>query len=414
MKEVIIIGGGASGFFCATELAARCPELNITILEKQRAVLQKVKVSGGGRCNVTHACFENSTLLKSYPRGKAFLKKTMQLFAPKDTIQWFQEKGVTLIAESDGRMFPTTNTSETIINTFLLIASKLGIQIRTHQEVTFVEPKPSGFLLTLKNNETMCADAVLIACGGFQKKEHYGWIEQLGHSLTSPIPSLFTFNTAPHRMAQLMGISIPLGEARIVGTKFSQSGAILITHWGFSGPAILKLSAFAARELHDCCYTFSVAINWINIPEHELRENWNTLRNKQGGQTLGSRNPFTLPQRLWAYVLQEAGIEDTTKWSELNSKQQNKLIHTLTADTHSIKGKTTFKEEFVTCGGVSLSEVDANTMESKLIPNLYFGGEILDVDGITGGFNFQHAWTTGYIAACAIAQKALSLKQTRT
>lgn len=405
MKTVVVIGGGASGFMFAVELARKRLPINVIILEKNSHVLQKVKVSGGGRCNVTHACFMNSELVKNYPRGKAFLKKTVQQFSTKDTVEWFKQFGVELKQENDGRMFPMSNSSQTIIDTFLHLCTTLNIELRTQHEVLEVNPTADSFLLRIKNKPDLLADNIMIACGGFNKTSAYDWIRSLGHTIIDPKPSLFTFNMPKHPITVLMGLSVPMVKVKILQTEFEATGPILITHWGLSGPAVLKLSAFAAEALSNLNYSFRISINWLNTPENELIKRWNTLRNGMGAQLLSHKNPFELPQRLWHYLLEDVGIATDTKWSELSAKEQNKLIHTLTTQEMNIQGKTTFKEEFVTCGGVSLDEVNPQTMESKLIKGIYFGGEVLNVDGITGGFNFQHAWTSGFIAAQAAAME---------
>lgn len=398
MQTIVVVGGGASGFFFAIELASLRKDLEIIILEKNHAVLQKVKVSGGGRCNVTHACFQQSTLLKKYPRGKSLLKKTLQQFSPKETMAWFAARKVTLVEEADGRMFPSSNSSQEVIDMMLRECARLNINIQTKQEVIGIKPKMDGFDVLLKTGKTIAANAVMMACGGFHKKEHYAFIEALGHTIETPLPSLFTFNIANKKLHELMGLSA-IASVKISGTPYQEEGPVLITHWGLSGPAVLRLSAFAAVDLHQKNYQVQIQVNWLNQPEHLVREQWQSIRNTLGAQRMEHKNPFQLPQRLWHYVLDESGIQAQTKWSELNAKDQNKLIHTLCAQEFEVKGKTTFKEEFVTCGGVRLSEVNTKTMESLLLKNLFFGGEVLDVDGITGGFNFQHAWASGFAAA---------------
>lgn len=405
VQRLIVIGGGASGFFCAINAAMLNPKLNIIILEKQKSVLQKVKVSGGGRCNLTHACFQLSTLVNHYPRGKNFLKKTLAAFSPKDTIQWFQEQGVEVHQEQDGRVFPTTNDSQTILQCFLNLANQFNIQIKINTEIISIQKQDNTFLLHDKNAKNYQANYVMVATGGYSKSIYFDWLVAMGHHFTKPVPSLFTFNIKNKHLTQLMGLSVEQATVKISGTKLSEQGSLLITHWGLSGPVVLRLSAWAARILHDMNYHFQIQVNWLGIPESELREKWNSIRNKQSGQLLSSKTPFNLPQRLWIFILQQAHINPEMKWSELNSKSQNKLIHTLTAQEFLVEGKTTFKEEFVTCGGIELSEVDAQTMQSIIVENLFFGGEILDVDGITGGFNFQHAWSSGIIAARTIAKK---------
>ncbi len=404
-KRLIIIGGGASGFFCAINAAIKNPDLNILILEKQPKVLQKVKVSGGGRCNVTHACFSIAELVKKYPRGKSFLKKAFTHFSPKDTIAWFETRGINLKTEDDGRMFPTTDSSQTIIDCLLNEVTKYNIDLRLNTEVLAIEKNVSHFSLQLKNGTTLQADYIFVGAGGFPKEEQYQWLQRLGHTIEKPAPSLFTFNIPDKKLHDLMGLSIASTQVKIMGTKLQEAGPLLITHWGMSGPVILRLSAWGALELKQNNYEFTIFVNWLNESETQLRDRWNTIRNLQGSNKLVQKNPFGLQSRLWNYLLETAYINLETKWSELASKDQNKLIHILTTQSFEVKGKTTFKEEFVTCGGIQLDEIDPNTMESKLVPGLYFGGEIINVDGITGGFNFQHAWTSGYIAGNHIGNK---------
>lgn len=403
MKTLIVIGGGASGFFCAVNAARLNPHLKVVLLEKQSKLLQKVKVSGGGRCNLTHKCESVSLLLQGYPRGKNFLKKAFSHFHTQHTIAWFEERGVKLKAESDGRMFPITDSSQTIMDCLLHEASTYQVEVRLNAEVTSIKQQPSRFHCTLKSGVRLQSDYLYIATGGYPKSEHYQWLQTLGHTIQTPAPSLFTFNIPEKALHELMGVTIEQARVKITGSKLQEEGPVLITHWGLSGPAILRLSAWGARELQEKNYHFNIQVNWILTTENDLREKWNAIRNQQGSNTLGQKNPFGLQQRLWIYLLQCSQNKPETKWSELTSKEQNKLIHVLTSQAFEVKGKTTFKEEFVTCGGISLDQIDPNTMQSKLIDGLFFGGEILDVDGITGGYNFQHAWTSGYLAAATIA-----------
>ncbi|MCF8293219.1 MAG: NAD(P)/FAD-dependent oxidoreductase [Chitinophagaceae bacterium] len=403
-KQLIVIGGGAAGFFCAVNVAKARPDLAVRILEKQSKVLQKVKVSGGGRCNVTNACFQPAELLKKYPRGKNFLKKAFGYFSTKDTIAWFQQRGVALITEPDGRMFPASHSSQTIIDCLLREATAYGVHLNLNTEVVQVEKKADQFYISRKNADVIIADYLVVASGGFPKSAQYEWLTSLGHTIEQPSPSLFTFNTPSSSLKELMGVVVEHAIVKIEGSKLTEQGPVLITHWGLSGPAILRLSAWGARELQQSSYSFKVIVNWLGQPESDIRERWSTIRIRQGANRLDAKNPFGLPNRLWDYLLKECAISAQIKWSELPSKEQNKLIHILTTHLIAVEGKTTFKEEFVTCGGISLAEIEPSTMESKLVKGLYFGGEIMDVDGITGGFNFQHAWTSGYIAASSIAK----------
>lgn len=403
-KKLVVIGGGAAGFFCAVNAARIDPQLQVTILEKTDKLLSKVKVSGGGRCNTTHDCTEVPELIKKYPRGNHFLKKTFYQFAVTQTVEWFKERCVSLHTEADGRMFPTTNSSQTIINCLLKEADKYGVAIRTKVEAKSIEKKDQQFVISTTKGETYVADFICIATGGYPKEYMFDWIKAIGHTIVPPVPSLFTFNIPHHAITKLMGVSVPHAMIKITGSKLKEEGPVLITHWGLSGPAILKLSAWGARELADKQYQFSIIINWLgHITEQELREQWNDYRMSYASQKIHGKNPFELPNRLWEYFLAMAGIDEATKWAELKSAQQQRLIQLLVAHPFDIKGKTTFKEEFVTCGGISLQEIDPQTMMSKKMNNLFFAGEVTNVDGVTGGFNFQHAWTSGWIAARAIA-----------
>jgi predicted Rossmann fold flavoprotein len=402
-KKLVVIGGGAAGFFCAINAATLNPDLDVMIIERSSKLLSKVKVSGGGRCNVTHSCFSIAEMIKNYPRGENFLKKAFHQFFTTDTIQWFDKRGVKLKTEDDGRMFPVTDSSQTVIDCLMKEVNRLEIQVRMNHEVKRIFSDSGSWALEFANEERISTDQLCIACGGFAKSTQFDWIKELGHNIEEPVPSLFTFNIPADPIKELMGISVENIVVKIKGTKFVQQGPVLITHWGFSGPAILKLSAFAARELHKMNYDFTVVINWLTgYNEQSLREKFQQLRNDIASQKVVNRNPFRIPQRLWEYFLKCSGIGDI-RWADLPAKQQNVLIKILVSHELQVKGKTTFKEEFVTAGGIKLSEIDANTMQSKIHEGLYFAGEVMDVDGITGGFNFQHAWTSGWIAGRAIA-----------
>ncbi len=404
-NTLVVIGGGAAGFFCAVNAAKLNPSLKVIIIEKNNKLLSKVKVSGGGRCNVTHSCFNIVELSKKYPRGEQFLKKAFHWFSVSDTINWFKEKGVELKTETDGRMFPVSNTSQTIIDCLMQEANKYNIEILLSSDVSSIHKKEDLFEINFNNlTKIITANYVCVACGGFPKISQFDWLASLGHTIQNPVPSLFTFNIPNNNITALMGVSVDKATVKIVGTKLQSLGALLITHWGLSGPAILKLSAFAAIELANKNYSFEVLVNWLSeFNEQSLKEEVLFLRQQLATQKLYSKNPFGLPNRLWEYLLHISEINDTIKWADLPSKQQNLLIKNLTSQSFFVKGKTTFKEEFVTCGGINVNEVDVNTMQSKKTSNLFFAGEILNIDGITGGFNFQNAWTTGWIAAKAIA-----------
>lgn len=408
-KRLIVIGGGAAGFFCAINAAGMNPSLRVTILEKSSKLLSKVKVSGGGRCNVTHACFEVQAMSKRYPRGEHFVRKAFHQFFTTDTIKWFEERGVKLKAEADGRMFPVTDSSQTIIDCLMKEVNKHGIEILMNREVRKLELESEKWEVELGNNENMHADFVCIASGGFPKLQQFDWLKGTDHSIISPVPSLFTFNMPKHPITELMGVVVPEATIKIQSTKLKNTGPLLITHWGMSGPCVLKLSAWGARELHERNYDFTINVNWLNdAKEQSLKDELQLIRNTKGSQKIANNNLFQLPNRLWLFLLQQAGVKDEWRWADLPAKEQNKLIQLLCNHEFQVKGKTTFKEEFVTAGGVDLKQVDPNTMQSKLHPNLFFAGEILDVDGVTGGFNFQHAWTSGFIAAKTIAAMSLN------
>ena len=404
-KKLIVIGGGAAGFFCAVNAARMKPDLEVIVIEKSNKLLSKVKVSGGGRCNTTHACFEIPELAKKYPRGQHFLKKAFHYFNTTDTIQWFADRNVELVAEADGRMFPATNDSQTIINCLLNEADKYGVKVFIQTEIKFIEKKENQFVLSAANGKEFLADDLCIACGGFPKAGMFDWLTNLGHTIEAPVPSLFTFNMPGNKISDLMGLSVPMATVKIMGTKLVEQGPLLITHWGMSGPVILKLSAWGARILADKGYQFTIMVNWLSDDtEQRLRESWPQLRNELAAQKMANKNPFGLPNRLWNYLLHLSDIKEETRWADLPSKEQNKLIKNVTAGEFVVNGKTTFKEEFVTCGGIKLSEIDPNTMQSKKVEHLFFAGEIMDIDGVTGGFNFQNAWTSGWIAANAISK----------
>jgi predicted Rossmann fold flavoprotein len=403
-QQLLVIGGGAAGFFCAINAARMNPQLEVTILEKSSKLLSKVKVSGGGRCNATHACFDIGEMSKKYPRGGNFVKKTFHQFFTTDTVQWFEERGVKLKAEEDGRMFPVTDSSQTIIDCLMKEANKYGVKVRMNVEVKKINVQSSMFNVQCSNGENINAGFVCIACGGYPKSSMFNWLTELGHTIEEPVPSLFTFNMPQHPITKLMGVSVENARVKITGTKLEQDGPLLITHWGLSGPAVLKLSAWGARQLAIDNWQFSVLINWL--PEHNeqsLQQSFQSLRFENAAQKIINRNPFGLPQRLWEFLLEYSEVNKEKRWADLPAKEQNKLIRNLCACEFAINGKTTFKEEFVTAGGINLNEIDANTMMSKKIRNLFFAGEILNVDGITGGFNFQHAWTSGFIAAKSIS-----------
>jgi predicted Rossmann fold flavoprotein len=373
--------------------------LKVLIVEKTNQLLTKVKVSGGGRCNVTHHCFNAIKLAHHYPRGEKQLKALFKQYQAEDLVTWFDSKGVALKTESDGRMFPATDHSQTIIDCFLREALRLKIKIEAGLPVSSILPQEHGFMVNA-GSKSFTAKAVLIACGGNAKKEAYQFIADLGHTIVSPIPSLFTFNDAQKDFKDLMGLSVANASVRIAGTKFTAQGPVLITHWGLSGPAVIRLSAWSAEYLHQQNYRFTAMVNWTgDITEDALRAYFHQHKQSRGKQKVVSNNLFEIPQRLWQRLCSLAGINDRHVWSELPQKNLNRLIEFLIRCPFTIAGKTTFKEEFVTCGGVDLSDIDITTMQSRKVKNLYFAGEVLNIDGETGGFNFQAAWTTAYVAA---------------
>ncbi|PWU03342.1 MAG: aminoacetone oxidase family FAD-binding enzyme [Bacteroidetes bacterium] len=405
-KQLVVIGGGASGFFCAVNAARLCPELKVIILEKSSKLLSKVKISGGGRCNVTYACFEIPLMAGSYPRGENFVKKTFHNFFTTDTIKWFEEKDVRLKTEPDGRMFPVSNSSQSIIDCLLKESSRLNIEIRLQSEVNEIQKTEEGFLLLINNSVNLNADFVCVASGGYPKTNQFEWLLKTGHHVVSPVPSLFSFNMPGNPVRELMGVAVEKATVKIAGEKLKSEGPLLITHWGMSGPAILKLSAWAARELASKNYHFSIIVNWLpQFNEHRLTAEFKKLRIEWAGLKIGTKNPFNLPRRLWEYFLAQTRINPEQRWKEISFAQLAKLGAGICSGEFKVEGKTTYKEEFVTAGGIKLSEINHTTMESKILANLYFAGEVMDVDGITGGFNFQHAWTSGWIAGNSIAQK---------
>lgn len=357
---------------------------------------------------MTHHCFEPRVLAQHYPRGAKQLKEAFKAFGAQDTIDWFAARGVELKAETDGRMFPVTDDSETIVNCLLQEAKRTGVQIKLGAGVENIIPVQENhqkhFRLQLSNGATLLADRVLVSTGGNPKPVGYNWLRQLGHVIEEPVPSLFTFNVPTSPFKDLLGISVPKAKVRVAGQKLEYEGPLLITHWGYSGPAVLKLSAWGARLFSEQQYHFTVLINWIpDFTEESLREHLQQYRHAHPKKVVSSNQLFGLPQRLWKALTQLAEIPAETIWAELPGKNTNKLVEALLRASFEVKGKTTFKEEFVTCGGVALNQVNTKTMESRVQPGLYFAGEVLDIDGITGGFNFQAAWTTGYLAGKAIA-----------
>jgi predicted Rossmann fold flavoprotein len=401
--DLIVIGGGAAGFFGAIQAAELKRNMKILILEKSTKLLTKVKVSGGGRCNVTHNCFNPIQLSHHYPRGKKPLSEIFKKHQARETVEWFEARGVRLKAEEDGRMFPVTDDSQTIIDCLLNETHGHKIKIEMSEEVEGIEKSAGSFEIFSRSGKKYLTTKVLIATGGSPKQDSYGWIEKLGHKIIPPIPSLFTFNDSGNDFKDLMGVSVPNGQVKIAGTKLLQTGPVLITHWGLSGPGVIKLSAWAAEQLFQMNYVFTALVSWIGeVEEEEVRSRFAEHKKTKGKQKVKSNPMFGVPQRLWSRLCELSEINEEKIWAELPQRNLNKLIELLIRTPFNIKGKTTFKEEFVTCGGVDLKEVDIETMESKVVPGIFFAGEVLNIDGETGGFNFQSAWSTAYLAAKGI------------
>ena len=398
--DIIIVGGGAAGFFTAINCVEKNPKLKVAILERGSDVLNKVRISGGGRCNVTHACFEPNELVKFYPRGEKELRGPFHQFCSGDTIEWFEKHGVELKIESDGRMFPVSNSSQTIIDCFLEATKKLGIAILTNQSVQTIFKKEAHWKVETQS-ETYISERLILATGSNPKI--WEMLQTSGHAIVSPVPSLFTFNIKDARIKELPGVAAHV-SVKVKDTKLETSGPLLITHWGMSGPAILKLSAWGARILHDKNYQFTIYINWLNdLDADDVEKILKDLKLEHAKKAVSKKSPFDLTNRLWESLVLASGIEAETKWADLSKIQLQNLSNQLTNSVFQVNGKSTFKEEFVTAGGIDLKEINFKTMESKLHKSLYFAGEIVNIDAITGGFNFQNAWTSGFIVAEAIA-----------
>lgn len=400
--KVGIIGGGAAGFFSAIQVAGNFPEAEVHILEKSNKLLAKVKISGGGRCNVTHNAQSTSTLAKAYPRGGKMLKKAFRIFNHQDTMQWFEERGVPLLTQADGCVFPVSQDSQSIIDCFQSEAQRLGIQVHTRRGVQRLHPTAGGrweVVFAHADAPKEVFDKIIVATGGQPKVGGLQWLQDLGHEVVPPVPSLFTFNMPKEDITQLMGIVVENAMAQIPGTKLKATGPLLITHWGMSGPAILVLSAFGARWMAEEEYQFPVQVNWVGITQQgEVSDELGRIIQHHPQKSIRNYRPFALPERLWHFLLDKMGLPQDKKWADIGKKGIHKITDCLCHDIYQVSGKTTFKEEFVTAGGVALSSMDAQTLQSKVCPNLYFAGEVMDVDGITGGFNFQAAWTTAFIA----------------
>lgn len=407
--RVVVIGGGAAGFFGAIACAEAHPQADVTLLEAGRQPLSKVRISGGGRCNVTHACFEPGLLVQAYPRGGKALRGALSRFQPQDTVQWFAARGVDLKTEADGRMFPITDNSQTIVDCLIQSAQRAGVTLKLGTPVAFVssvspDSDQPGFQIQLKSGERLKGDRLLLATGS--NPLGYRLAGALGHSIQPPVPSLFTFKVSDPRLQDLAGVSVPRAQLRLLSTAakpLEQIGPVLITHWGLSGPAVLKLSAWGARILHEHDYQATLLINWLpQFHQESLRQTLLAVKSQLPQKTIVATCPLPLPRRLWQRLVNQIGIDADKRWAELSHKLLHQLILELNQGCYQIQGKGVFKEEFVTCGGINLKEVNFKTMESRFCPGVYFAGEILDIDGVTGGFNFQSAWTTAWLAGQAL------------
>jgi predicted Rossmann fold flavoprotein len=405
VRNVIIAGGGAAGFFAAITCAEVSPNSSVTILEKSAQFLGKVRISGGGRCNVTHACFDSAEFAARYPRGQRALLSPMQTFQASDTAAWFAARGVKLKTEADGRMFPVTDSSQTIIDCLMNAARTAGVRLQTNCGLTqATRAANDGFDLTLSNGELIHGDRLLLATGGCRSPQAGELAVSLGHTLVPPVPSLFTFHIDTPWVRELAGVAVEPAVVAVPGTALRASGPLLFTHWGLSGPAILRLSAWGARELHAVQYHFPLAVNFLpNVPAEKIAEELRLRRSAQPARFVVNTPIAPLPSRLWEKLVLAAGLPRDTRLADLSRPAQHALIQQLTRTELVVTGKSLNKDEFVTCGGVKLNEVNFKTMESRICPGLYFAGELLDVDGITGGFNFQAAWTTGFIAGRSMA-----------
>ena len=402
--RVVVVGGGAAGFFAAITCAETEPAAHVTVLEGG-APLSKVRISGGGRCNVTHDQPDPALLVEYYPRGAKALRGPLTRFGPRETVAWFQARGVALKTEPDGRMFPTSDDSKTIVDCLLAASRSAGVEVRTKtpaSEVTASDDGAGGYAAALRSGESLRADRLLLATGG--SPAGFRWAAKLGHTVEPPVPSLFTFEIDDPRLSGLAGVSVNVGSVRLEGSREVHAGPLLVTHWGLSGPAVLKASAWGARLLHDNQYRLGLIVDWLpGLREDEVRDALLAAKRRDARRSVLTTSPLELPSRLWRSLARAAGARDDTRWADASKALLAALATELKRGSYAIEGKGVFKEEFVTCGGVRLSEVDFATMESRLRPGLHFAGEILDIDGVTGGFNFQSAWTTGWAAGLALA-----------
>lgn len=403
--HIAVVGGGAAGFFAAIAAKQTNPKARVTIFERGQKVLAKVLITGGGRCNLTNSFAQITDLKQAYPRGDKMMKRLFNVFSHKDTWQWFEQRGVKLVKQDDECVFPLSQSAQSVVDALTHEAHKLGVEVRTGYAVEAVKQMGNGDLqLLFKVQKPVTVQRAAITTGGSPQANALQYLANLGHNIVQPVPSLFTFNIADATFKALMGTVVEGVTVSLVGTKHKATGPLLVTHWGASGPAILKLSSYGARYVHDCGYQFPIAVNWIGLTNSALvAEHLQGIVDSNPRKLLTSVHPFGLPTRMWQYILEKTALGADKRWDELGKKGLNKLVEALTNDQYKVTGKGAFREEFVTCGGVSLSDINLNTMESKVCKNLYFAGEVLDVDAITGGFNLQAAWTTGYVAGKAMA-----------
>lgn len=403
--HIAVVGGGAAGFFAAIAAKQTNPEARVTIFERGQKVLAKVLITGGGRCNLTNSFAQIMDLKQAYPRGDKMMKRLFNVFSHKDTWQWFEQRGVKLVKQDDECVFPISQSAQSVVDALTHEAHKLGVEVRTGYAVEAVKQMENGGLqLLFKVQKPVTVQRAAITTGGSPQANALQYLANLGHNIVQPVPSLFTFNIADAAFKALMGTVVEGVTVSLVGTKHKATGPLLVTHWGASGPAILKLSSYGARYVHDCDYQFPIAVNWIGLTNSALvAEHLQGIVDSNPRKFLTSVHPFGLPTRMWQYILEKTALGADKRWDELGKKGLNKLVEALTNDQYKVTGKGAFRDEFVTCGGVSLSDINLNTMESKVCKNLYFAGEVLDVDAITGGFNLQAAWTTGFVAGKSMA-----------
>jgi len=400
--DVVIVGGGAAGFFTAINIAQQRTDLKIAILERGKDVLQKVKVSGGGRCNVTHACFDPKELTQYYPRGEKELLGPFHQFCCGDTFEWFDQRGIELKIEEDGRVFPITDSSQTIIDCFLSEVRKYHIEVLNNQVFVDFQKENDKWSISTKS-ETFIADKLVLAAGSSPKL--WKIIKSKGHNIINPVPSLFTFNIKDSRLEDIPGVVAQDVEVKVLGTNLESTGPLLITHWGLSAPSILKLSAWGARTLADKNYKFDISVNFIGLQAEDCLSKLKELKQEMAKNLVVKYNQFEVPKRLWRKLVEASKVGETTRWADLTKIQLENLANQLTNAIFKVDGKSTFKEEFVTAGGVDLKEINFKRFESKVHKNLFFAGEVLNIDAVTGGFNFQNAWTGGYIVAKAISEE---------